>query len=167
MTADYAGTPNVLGSISSGVVQTVNTASQTITFDALADKQYGAAAFTVTATASSGLTVTFASMTPAVCTVSGPTVSLVANGACTIRASQGGNSNYYSAANVERSFNVTCADSVVVNNAADSGYRTLRGAVANVCDGGTVSFDAALDNQTIVLTGGQIAITKTVTIDGP
>ncbi|MCB0050626.1 MAG: hypothetical protein KDE24_13910, partial [Caldilinea sp.] len=75
--------------------------------------------------------------------------------------------NYYSAANVERSFVVTCADSVVVNSTADSGYRTLRGAVANVCVGGTVSFAAALDNQTIALSSGQIAITKTVTIDGP
>ncbi|MCB0050624.1 MAG: Ig-like domain repeat protein, partial [Caldilinea sp.] len=167
VTAEYGGRPNITGSVSSGLAQTVNKASQSITFGTPGDKVYGAATFPVTATATSGLTVTFASMTPAVCTVSGNSVSLVANGSCMVRASQAGNSNYYSAANVERTFSVTCADSVVVNSTADSGYRTLRGAVANVCAGGTVSFDAALDNQTIALTSGQIAITKTVTIDGP
>ncbi|MCB0050625.1 MAG: Ig-like domain repeat protein, partial [Caldilinea sp.] len=84
VTAEYGGRTNITGSVSSGVMQTVNKASQSITFGALGDKVYGAAAFPVTATASSGLTVTFASMTPAVCTVSGNIVSPVANGACTI-----------------------------------------------------------------------------------
>nr|MCB0041909.1 Ig-like domain repeat protein [Caldilinea sp.] len=167
ITADYAGTPNVLGSTSSGVVQTVNMANQTITFGELGDKQYGADAFPVTATASSGLTAVFTTTTTSVCTVSGTTVSLVDNGSCTIYASQPGNENYLAATPVDRSFNLTCAESVVVNTPADSGYRTLRGAVANLCAGGTVTFDAALDNQTIALSSGQIAITKTVTIDGP
>src|SRR5438093_4487157 len=53
--------------ISSALAQT----SQTISFGALANKTYGAAPFTVTATASSGLTVSFASLTMPVCTVGG------------------------------------------------------------------------------------------------
>ena len=59
---------------------------QTITFGALAGQTYGVAPFTIGATASSGLPVSFASLTTAVCTVSGNTVTIVAAGTCTIQA---------------------------------------------------------------------------------
>ena len=45
--------------------------SQSISFNALSNQTLGAAPFTVNATASSGLSVTFASLTTSVCTVSG------------------------------------------------------------------------------------------------
>ncbi|MCB0052836.1 MAG: Ig-like domain repeat protein, partial [Caldilinea sp.] len=106
MTADFAGTSNLLGSTSTEVAQLIAKAAQTITFDTIADKQISAAPFTVTATASSRLTVTFTSGTPAVCTVSESTVSLVNNGACTIYATQPGDHNYLAATPVGRSFNV-------------------------------------------------------------
>ena len=79
--------------------------SQTITFAALPDKTYGAAPFTVSATASSGLPVSFASTTTSVCTVSGSTVTLVSAGAnCTIEATQAGNSDYGAAPATTRTF---------------------------------------------------------------
>jgi sugar lactone lactonase YvrE len=81
--------------------------SQTITFAALASQTYGAAPFTVSATASSGLPVSFASTTTTVCTVSGSTVTLVAGGTCTVRATQDGNTDYSAAAAVTQSFAVT------------------------------------------------------------
>ena len=84
-------------------------ASQSITFGALAAKTYGAAPFTVSATASSGLAVSFASLTTPVCTVSGSTVTLIAVGTCTIRASQAGNATYAAAPNVDQSFSVNAA----------------------------------------------------------
>ncbi len=97
-TADYT--------IASDSVQlTVNKASQTITFAALPDKTYGAAPFTVSATASSGLPVSFTSTTPSVCTVSGSTVTLVSAAAnCTIEATQGGNSDFGAAPATTRTF---------------------------------------------------------------
>jgi Chitobiase/beta-hexosaminidase C-terminal domain len=49
---------------------------------------------TLKATASSGLTVTFSSGTPKVCTVTKDTASLLKAGTCTLRASQAGNSSY-------------------------------------------------------------------------
>ena len=49
---------------------------QTITFAALPNRALSDAPFTVSATASSGLQVTFYSQTPSVCTVSGSTVAL-------------------------------------------------------------------------------------------
>jgi len=83
--------------------------SQTITFGTLAGKTFGAAPFTVSATASSGLTVSFASLTTPVCTVAGTTVTIVAAGTCTIQASQAGNATYAAAPNVNQSFTVAKA----------------------------------------------------------
>ena len=85
----------------------VTPVDQTISFDALADRTLAASPFTVSATASSGLPVSFSSLTTPVCTVSGTTVTLVATGICTIRAAQAGNANYNPAPNVDRSFTVS------------------------------------------------------------
>ncbi len=62
-------------------------AAQTIAFDALAPVAFGDPAFTLSATASSGLAVSFASSDPAVATVSGSTVTIVGPGTTTITAS--------------------------------------------------------------------------------
>ena len=99
--ASYAAAPNVNQSF------TVAKATQTITFGALTDRPLGTAPFSIGATASSGLAVSFASLTTPVCTVSGSTLTLVAAGTCTIQASQAGNGNYAAAANVNQSFSVT------------------------------------------------------------
>ncbi len=79
-------------------------ASQTIMFSELGNVPLGAAPFTISATASSGLPVSFASTTSAVCTVSGNTVTIVAAGTCSITASQGGNAKYAAATQVTQSF---------------------------------------------------------------
>ncbi len=76
---------------------------QTINFSALPALTYGVAPFAVTATASSGLTVTFASTTPSICTVSGTTVTVVGGqSSCTIQATQAGNNAYAAAPAVSR-----------------------------------------------------------------
>jgi hypothetical protein len=82
---------------------------QTITFDALSSVAVGAAPFTVSATASSGLAVTFSSTTPSVCTVSGTTVTILIAGGCSITASQGGSATFAPAA-MTQSFTVLFAD---------------------------------------------------------
>lgn len=79
---------------------------QTITFNALADKIYGDADFSISASSDSGLSISFSSTTTSVCTVSGSTVSLVVAGTCSITASQAGDGNYNAAADVSRSFTV-------------------------------------------------------------
>ena len=88
---------------------TINQDAQTITFGSLAGKTYGDSAFSVSAMASSGLTVSFTSQTTSVCTVSGSTVTIVAAGTCTIRASQAGNGNYSAASDVDQGFTVAKA----------------------------------------------------------
>ena len=80
-------------------------ASQTITFNSLPDKTTSDPPFSVSATASSGLTVGFASIGN--CTIAGATVTITGAGSCTITASQAGNVNYSPAPNVARTFNIT------------------------------------------------------------
>jgi hypothetical protein len=109
----------------------VTKANQTINFGALATKTYGDADFTVSATASSGLAVSFAASGN--CTVTGNNVHLTGAGACMITASQGGNTNYNAAPSVPQSFTINKADStttVSVNNATYNGQP--HGATASV-----------------------------------
>ena len=79
---------------------------QTITFGAPSNQVMGTVPFALSATASSGLPVTFTSNTTSVCTVSGVTVTLVAVGTCSITASQPGNSTYAAATPVTQTFAV-------------------------------------------------------------
>jgi len=96
--SNYDAAPQVTESV------TAQKASQTISFGALPDKTFGDPDFTVSATASSGVSVTFAASGQ--CTVSGSTVHLTAVGSCTITASQGGSDNYGAAADVPQTFQI-------------------------------------------------------------
>ncbi|MDQ3819507.1 MAG: Ig-like domain repeat protein, partial [Acidobacteriota bacterium] len=87
----------------------VDQANQTITFNALAGKTFGDADFNLSASASSGLAVSFTATGQ--CTVSGSTVHLTGAGSCTITASQSGNGNYNAAANVQQTFQIAKASS--------------------------------------------------------
>ena len=78
----------------------VDKAGQTISFGALAAKTYGDGSFTLGATATSGLAVSYSSSDPTVATVAGNTVTILKAGTTTITASQLGNANYNAAAPV-------------------------------------------------------------------
>jgi len=80
---------------------------QTITFNPLSNVALGVAPFSITATASSRLPVSFASNTTAVCTVSGSTVTILTVGTCSITATQPGNSTWLAATPVTQTFAVT------------------------------------------------------------
>ncbi len=90
---------------------TIAKGNQAISFGGLAGKWVADPDFTVTATASSGLAVTFSTGTSSVCTVtSAGIVHLVATGTCTIDANQAGNANWNAASQVAQSFSVTKAN---------------------------------------------------------
>ncbi len=84
----------------------VITGTQTITFPSVASQNTGSTV-ALSASASSGLPVSYASSTSTVCTVSGSSVTTLAAGTCTIVASQAGNSVYAAATSVSQSFTVT------------------------------------------------------------
>jgi hypothetical protein len=91
----YAAAPQVQQSF------TVARGSQTITFTSSPPSPAGANSppYTVTATATSGLAVTF-SVDPAstgVCTISGSTVTFHSHGVCVIYANQAGNADWLAA----------------------------------------------------------------------
>ena len=82
----------------------ITKASQSISFGPLSNRTFGAPDFRVSATASSGLPVSFAGSGR--CTVSGATAHLTGVGECTVIASQPGNANFDAAPRVPRTFSV-------------------------------------------------------------
>ncbi len=133
--------------------------SQTITFGALSDRPLSAGAFSVSATASSGLPVTFSSLTTAACTVSGSTVTPVALGTCTIRASQAGNTTYAQAPNVDQTFSITLVSQTITFGALIN--RTLGSAPftvsATASSGLGVSF-SSLTTTTCTVSGNTVTL---------
>ena len=75
----------------------------------------GGSTYTVVATASSGLAVTFSAdaSSAGVCTVSGSTVSFVGAGTCVIDANQSGNASYQPAPQAQQSFAVGLATQTI------------------------------------------------------
>jgi hypothetical protein len=99
--ASYNPAPDVAQSFA------IAKAGQTISFAPLAKKTYGAPDFRVSATASSGLPVSFSGSGK--CAVSGTTVHLTGAGSCIVTALQPGDSNYAAAPNVSRAFSIAAA----------------------------------------------------------
>jgi len=132
---------------SGSYTQTVNQATQTITFPALPNTPFTSTPPTPAATASSSLAVSYSSGTPGVCTVtSGGTISFVSAGTCTIRADQAGNANYAAASQVQQSFVVAASSSITGTSPTGTGTIT-----ASFTGGGaTCTFTRA---QFIPLTG--------------
>ncbi len=113
ITASQAGNTNYNSAADVQQTLTVNKASQTITFSALAAKTFGDANFSLGATASSALGVSYASSNPAVATVSGNSVTIVGAGSTIITASQAGNTNYNAATNVQQTLTVNKANQTI------------------------------------------------------
>src|ERR1017187_6752200 len=129
---------------------------QTITFDTIA-AQVAGGSVTLSAKATSGLPVFFASSPPAVCTVSLATAKLVAAGTCTIQASQAGNAQYASAT-VSQGF-------AVASQPATNPQTTQYTSIAN---GGKLPYgkSVTLAGQTSDLKCGSQAISDVIDISG-
>jgi hypothetical protein len=93
--------------------------AQAITFAQPASQVMSSGALTVAPTADSGLTVSLASTTTGVCTVSGFVVTFVSIGNCSLTASQAGDSTYSAATNVVRSFAITNPQTITFAQPAD------------------------------------------------
>jgi hypothetical protein len=113
ITASQAGNANYVAAPSVGQSLTVTKAAQTITFTAPAAQTYGNSSFTLSATASSGLYVSFASANTNVATISGNTVIIVGAGSASITATQAGNANYNAATSVAKTLTVAKAAQTV------------------------------------------------------
>ncbi|MFT3792786.1 MAG: Ig-like domain repeat protein [Rudaea sp.] len=123
---------------------TVGKGSQSIAFGAQspASRSFASgAAFALDplASASSGLVVSYASLTPAVCSISGSTVTMVAAGTCTISASQAGDANWQAAASVSQSIALV-QYWTVTTAVSGSGGSVSAPASASVADGSSTTF---------------------------
>ncbi|WP_198170171.1 heparin lyase I family protein [Mucilaginibacter arboris] len=98
----------IAGSHLSPYVDTTALINQTITFAALPSKTTSDTPFTLSATASSGLAVSF-SVISGPATISDSTVTLTGEGSVIVEASQAGNSVYNAATGVIQSFTVSSA----------------------------------------------------------
>ncbi|HUJ19248.1 MAG TPA: MBG domain-containing protein, partial [Nitrospirota bacterium] len=90
-----------------GANLTITKADQTITFSLQSTATVGDPPITLTATASSGLAVTYSSDNTDVAAISGNTVVIMGAGTANITASQAGNGNYNAAPNVVQPLNVS------------------------------------------------------------
>ncbi len=74
----------------------------------------------LSATASSGLAVTFGSSTGAVCTVAGSTVTYLTAGTCTVTANQAGDDDYNAAPQVTTDIAVGKAEQIIFEDGFES-----------------------------------------------
>ncbi|QWT18978.1 autotransporter domain-containing protein [Bacillus sp. NP157] len=121
--------------------------NQTITFTNPGNQNFGTSP-TLTATASSGLPVSFTSATTNVCTItSGGLLTTLAPGACTIHADQAGNGAFHPAAQVSQSFNIVVPGGAV-SFATPNPLPTATGGVAYsvtiVANGGAAPYAFAM-----------------------
>jgi YVTN family beta-propeller protein len=144
---------------------TATQVAQNIFFGALANQVYGAPPFAVSATASSGLAVSFASTTTGVCTVAGSTVTLVAAGTCTVQATQAGNADYPAATPVSQSFTVNQAAQIITfiqpASPVTYGVSPITLSASGGASGNAVVFSVASGPGTVSGTNG-----STLTITG-
>ena len=143
--ATQAASPGFLAGQATQTV-TVAKAGQSITFDQPADTTFGGAGVPLTATATSGLTVTFSSETPAVCSVSGTTVQPLAGGTCTVTASQAGNGDFTAAAPMSRSLTVAKAAQTITF--AQPGNTTFSGASVPLTGSSSSGLPVTFGSQT-------------------
>jgi alpha-tubulin suppressor-like RCC1 family protein len=98
---------NTAGSVTSDIaVLSVNKLAQTITFASPAGRAFTATPFALSATASSGLPVSF-TLVNGPATLASNTLTLTGPGTVVLRAEQAGDATYAAAAAIERSFVVT------------------------------------------------------------
>ncbi len=117
----------------------IGKAAQTITFAALADRTFGEADFTVSASSSSGLPIGFEASGQ--CSNAGAMVHINGAGGCTITASQPGDTDHEPAPAVARSFQIAkAATTTQLSYSMESG--TLAATVTSPAGtpGGTVTF---------------------------
>jgi hypothetical protein len=135
--SNYNAAPTVSDNI------TINPASQTISFPNPGAQTYSpSGSFGVSATATSGLTVTFTSTTPGACTVAGSTVTIVAAGTCSINADQSGNANYNAAPTVSDNITINQASQTITFTSTPPGGATVGGPTYTVTASGGASGNA-------------------------
>ncbi|MEI6622792.1 MAG: hypothetical protein WCP28_12885, partial [Actinomycetes bacterium] len=161
ITATKAGDTNYNPVNSPEQTVTVGKANQTIDFTPPPNTTLATATVSVSGTATSGLPVTFSTATPAVCTVSGTTVTLVTVGTCTLHANQAGNSTYNAAPQKDGTFHIAINPALIPT--FDTPVPTTDGFTVHI-----TNYDPAFTWAGTATGGGSVTITNSglVTVSG-
>jgi hypothetical protein len=165
LAADQAGNANYSSAPEVTTTFAVNQAPQTITFGKLPAQGYGYQSFSLTATASSGLPVTYTSSATNIATVSGNVVTILSPGSASITASQPGNANYGAATSITQSLTVNQATQTITVSVPTTITYTAGGSVtlyASASSGQPVTFN--LKSGPATLTGNILSPTGKGTI---
>jgi hypothetical protein len=147
-------------------VQAVAKATQSINFVLEPGTATAGTTRILSATATSSLPVTFASSNPAVATVSGSTLTIIAAGSATITATQVGDSQYEAAAPVEQTLTVTSAASGFSTWNGNSSTMTPE-LLSKYAIGGASNSTATSEQPTTSLTPSLFSMTAVVRTDDP
>ena len=132
--------------------------AQTITFGTLANRIYGVAPLTLTATASSALPVSYSVTGPA--KLSGSTLSITGAGTVSVTAAQEGNANYAPASSVVRNFTVSKAVLTAAANNVSRAYGVANPAL-------TYAVTGYFNGDTSSVISGSATLTTTATSMSP
>ena len=139
--------------------------NQTITFNALSPVTYGDADFNLSASAISGLTVSYVSSNTNVASVAGNVVTIVGAGVTTITASQSGNSSYNPAPNVDQLLTVNQKQLTVIgatgqNKVYDGNVNAV---ILNATLSGVIGFDDVILSGSGTFADANVGIGKLIT----
>lgn len=138
--------------------------TQTITFAALAGRTFGDAAFSVSASASSGLPVSFTASGD--CTIDGASITLTGAGSCSITAHQAGNASYHPAADVTQSFAIAKGLATIALGNLSQGYTgSPLPAMATTSPAGLAVTITYNGSSTAPINAGSYAVTGTLEND--
>jgi len=140
---------------------TVSCTPQTITFNTIPGKITTDADFTISATASSALPVTY-SIVSGPATVSGSTVHLTGTtGTVVIAANQAGNNTYCTATQATQSFNVSCAPQIITFNTVPSKITTDADFTITATSSAALPVTFSLVSGPATITGSTVHLTGT------
>ena len=156
--ADSATTTNYAAATQTSQTITVGKGTQVISFSSTAPSSPKVGtSYTVTASATSGASVTF-STSSAACSVSGSTVTFNAVGSCVIKANQSGNDNWNAASEVTQTLTVGQGEQSIsfTSTASSPKVGTTYTPAATVTGGGTVTFTVSLTSASVCSISGGV-----------
>jgi hypothetical protein len=169
ITASQSGNANYTAATSVPQTLTVGKANQTITFGALATKLDTDGSFTLGATSTSGLTISYGSSNSAIVSIIGNTATINGSGTVTITASQAGDTNYNAASSIDQSQVVTntsmAAQTITFGALASKVYGDANFNLTATSDSGLTVTYTSSDPTVASVSGNIVTIHKPGTTD--
>jgi hypothetical protein len=156
----YTITATVSGVTPIASFSLLNKRTQTISFAQPASATYGESLIALSASASSGLPISFSSSTPNSCSISGNSATILGAGTCTIVATQAGNSIYAVAPPVTRTVTISRAPLAITAN------DTIR-SISQPNPSFSVRYTGFINGETSNVLSGTLTLTTTAMAASP